>query len=303
MADEDAKLAELAARQYGLATTAQLRAAGLSRHEIATRVARHWLQPVHRCVYAVGHPPLTWRARWLAAVLACGNGAALSHRAAGALWEIGPEPLGPVEVTVPTTHGRRPRPGIVLHRSMALRAGDIRHRHGIPVTSPARTVVDLASVLPRRRLERVIDACERLGLCDLDALEAIVEAQPTRPGAGAVAAVLREHRIGSTLTRSELEELFLKLCREHGLPQPEVNARVLGLKVDFLWADARVIVEVDGRQSHDTHLAYQEDRDRDSRLTVAGYRPLRFTYRDVMKRPAVVAGRVRDTIRLVLGSG
>lgn len=208
----------------------------------------------------------------MAAVLAAGPEAVLSHRAAGALWRLVPPETGPVDVTVPTSAGRRSRRALSIHRTSPFDARDITRHLNIPVTTPARTLVDLAALLPRRRLERAIDEAERLKLCDLASLQAALEANRGRPGTAALAAVLAVHRIGSTLTRSELEERFLGLCRRHTLPQPEVNVRLLDYVVDFLWRDANVVVEVDGHQGHGTRRAFQEDRTRDARLTAAGYR-------------------------------
>ena len=161
------------------------------------------------------------------------------------------------------------------------------------MTTPARTILDLAAFLPRRQLERAIDEAERLNICTENDLDEIVSAHFGRAGAGALRAVLDEHRAGSTATRNDFEERFLTLCRRHRLPQPEVNVPLLDYVVDFFWATARLIVEVDGRATHGTRRAFQADRDRDGRLSVAGYRVLRFTWFDVTRRPAVVADRVR----------
>ena len=161
------------------------------------------------------------------------------------------------------------------------------------MTTPARTILDLAAFLPRRQLERAIDEAERLNICTEDDLDEIVSAHFGRAGAGALRAVLDDHRAGSTATRNEFEERFLALCRRHRLPQPDVNVPLLDYVVDFLWPQARLVVELDGRATHGTRRAFQADRDRDGRLAVAGYRVLRFTWFDVTRRPAVVADRVR----------
>jgi very-short-patch-repair endonuclease len=168
-----------------------------------------------------------------------------------------------------------------------------RPRKGIPVTTAARTLLDLAAVLPRRQLERAMDQAERLKICNQGDLDKIVAEHFGQPGAGALGAVLREHQIGSTATRNDFEERFLALCRRYRLPQPGVNVPLLDYVVDFLWPDVCLVVEVDGRESHGTRRAFQADRDRDGRLAVAGYRVLRFTWWDVTRRPAVVADRVR----------
>ena len=184
-----------------------------------------------------------------------------------------------------------------MHRVPTLRLEERSTNYGIPVTTPARTLLDLATVLPRRQLERAVDEAERLRLCGPDDLSAIVGAHRGRPGAGALGRLLNEHAIGTTATRNSFEEAFLALCRKHHLPQPDVNVPLLDYVVDFLWRNARLIVEVDGRATHGTRRAFQGDRDRDGRLAVAGYRVLRFTWWDITRRPAVVADRVRRLLR------
>jgi very-short-patch-repair endonuclease len=163
----------------------------------------------------------------------------------------------------------------------------------IPVTTPARTLLDLGTILPRRKLERAVDEAERLGICTEDDLEEIVSAHFGRAGAGTLRTLLNDHRAGSTATRNDFEERFLALCRRYRLPQPDVNVPLLDYVVDFLWPSARLVVEVDGRATHGTRRAFQADRDRDGRLAVVGYQVLRFTWFDVTRRPAVVADRVR----------
>lgn len=248
MEDELANISELAGRQHGIASAGQLRAAGMSRNQIAANVRQGWLRPVHRGVYGLGHRPLTWRARWMAAVLACGRDAALSHRAAGALWQLGPPATWPIDVTVPTAGGRSPREGLVIHRCGRLPA---MSHHGIPVTTPARTLLDLVAVLPRRRLERAIDEAERLRLCRESDLMAILEAESGRPGTVALAAVLAEHRIGSILTRASSRNASWRCAAR----MTYRNEELLDYVPDFYWPRARLIVEVDGRQSHATRRA------------------------------------------------
>jgi very-short-patch-repair endonuclease len=138
-----------------------------------------------------------------------------------------------------------------------------------------------------------VDEADRLRLCTEDDLDEIISAHSGRAGTGALGALLSEHRAGSTATRNDFEERFLALCRTRHLPQPEVNVPMLDYVVDFMWREARLVVEVDGRGTHATRRAFQEDRERDGRLAVAGYRVVRFTWWDVTRRPAVVADRVR----------
>jgi Protein of unknown function (DUF559). len=287
-------MAELAERQHGVVASRQLYSLGFSEAQIRSRVSAGWLHSVHRSVYAVGHSRLTRDGYWMAAVLACGPRAVLSHIHAGALWSIrsGPPP-GPIDVTLRTRAGRRRRAGIRVHRPRRLPDDELSLRRGIPCTAPARTILDLASVLSSRRLERVIDEGDRLRLFVTDDLVELLRRHRGHPGARPLRGVLARHAVGSTVTRSELEERFLALCSRYDLLQPEVNVPLLDYVVDFLWGEAQIVVEVDGHASHSTRRAFQADRDRDGRLSVAGYRVLRFTWFDVTRRPAVVADRVR----------
>jgi very-short-patch-repair endonuclease len=281
----DTQIATLAGRQHGVVALTQLKAMGLSADAVKHRLRCRRLHRVHRGVYAVGHPALTREGRWLAAVLACGPPAVLSHRSAGALWGIRPSAAAAIDVTVPTRGGRRRREGIVVHRTTRLGEEEVTASLGIPVTTLARTLLDLAAVLPRRGLEKAIDESERLGLFDLTPLRAAFQAHP---GRHAVAAVLK-NRAEPIFTRSDLEERLLELCERHGVPQPKVNTHVGEFEVDFLWPEARLIVETDGRASHATHAAFESDRARDAELTVAGYRVVRFTHRQVERDAERVA--------------
>jgi very-short-patch-repair endonuclease len=233
-------------------------------------------------VYAEGHPRLTLQGRFLAAVVACGDRAVLSHRSAAALWGVLPEGGPRIDVTVPSTSGRSRRGAMIVHRS-PLGAHEVTRKDGIPVTTPARTVLDLAAVVSRRELERAIDEAAYLRL-DLSGLEP----RRGRRGGAAIARVLDEHRAGATRTRSELEERVLALCRRAGLPAPEVNASVEGFTVDFAWRAQQLIVETDGWQAHGTRAAFERDRRRDARLTAAGWRVLRLTWRRLRDEPGEV---------------
>jgi very-short-patch-repair endonuclease len=208
----------------------------------------------------------------MAAVLACGDGAVLSHRSAAALWGIRRPPNGPVEVTVPGTAGKKSRRGIALHRSTTLIASSCTQRLGIPVTIPSRTLDDLRPLLSLVQFGSVVREAEFRRL-------------PTgnqEQGDGA---------------RSELEARMLSLCRRHRLPQPGVNVPLDGYIVDFLWADASLVVEVDGWESHRTRPAFEDDRARDARLAVLGYRVVRFTWRQVTSDAGGVAKTVRTLLR------
>jgi very-short-patch-repair endonuclease len=216
----------------------------------------------------------------------------VSHTTAAQLWRLPARGDSRIHVTIPPRGGRAARRGIALHRA-ALDREEVAKVEGIPVTSPARTLIDLADVLPRRALERALDEAAYLGL-DLSGLRP----RHGRRGTGLLAEVLAQHRPGTTLTRSQLEERFLGLCREHELPLPQVNRRLLGYEVDFLWRPQRLVVETDGRAAHGTRAAFERDRVRDADLTAAGWRVVRITHRRVTADPDAVAA----LLRLLLGA-
>ena len=284
-------IAGLASGQHGLISLAQLMQLGLSKSAVHKRCAIGRLHRIHLGVYSlVPKALLTREGHWMAAVLACGPGAVLSHRNAAALHGLRPTARAKIDVTVP---GRscRSRTGIDVHRSISLTEADVTIVNGIPCTTVARTLFDLSEVVNRRSLERAFDESESLQVFDLRAIEDQLERNPTRPAARHVRAVLDEHYVGSTLTRSALEEAFLALCRRLGLPKPDVNTWIDlhdGLPMiwaDFVWREQRVIVETDGEKFHGTQQARERDPHRDQRATVAGWRPIRTTWRQVMWRP------------------
>ncbi len=247
-------------------------------------------------MFAVGHDRLSREGRWLAAVLALGEGAVLSHVSAAALWGIRHSRSAYVHVTVPTPGGRHRRRGLVVHRSLTLRPADVDEREAIAVTSVSRTLLDLAGGLTPTRLERAVEQSLALRLFDLRAVEAVLAANPRKPGAGALSWIVTHIHEEPSLTRQELEALILDLCATHGIERPEVNAVVDGLEVDFLWRALRLIVETDGREYHETPVAFARDRERDERLIVLGYRVVRFTYRRVVHHPAAVAATLRALV-------
>jgi hypothetical protein len=235
-------------RQYGLVTRGQLGELGLGAHGISERIRTGRLHRIRRGVYAVGHAAVRREAYWLAAVLTCGRDAVLSHRSAAALWEIRFSQAATVEVTVPSQAGRLKRHGVRVHRSRRLVGDDVTVHRRIPVTTVSRTLLDLADILPTQPLKRAIHEAEYRGLLDLMALAATAERNPGRKGAK----VLALAKGPPELTRSELEDRFLELCRHHHLPSPAVGARVEGFEVDFLWPNERVVVETDGLAAHGT---------------------------------------------------
>ena len=232
----------------------------------------------------------------MAAVLACGEGAALSHGSAAALWEIRRSTSGWVDVAVRSRAGRSRRQGIRIHRLTSLHASEVTHRRGIPVTTPARTLLDLAGMRSLTSLRRAIAEAEALRTFDLRALRAVLDRNPYAKGVGKLRAIV-EDWIDIELTRSELEALFLELCASQDVVMPATNALVGEYEVDFLWPSRRLIVEVDGHRHHGTRTAFEQDRVRDARLAVAGYRVVRFTYRQIVRDPGHVAAVLRSLLR------
>lgn len=290
----DEAIAALAARQWGVVSRGQLLAAGLSRKAVAGRVRGGRLIPLHPGVYAVGHRALRPDGHWLAAALAVGPGAALSHRDAAGLHGLRPADHRLIDVT--TTRDRRAVRGIRIHRTRMLDAQDVTTVSGISVTTVARTLVDLAGVVPRDHLARAIQRAEQQRTFDLPQVEAALARTTGRTGLGhkALKAAIQEHAaLGLSATDSSLEDAFLRLLRDHGLPSPRVNALVEGFRVDAHWPDRRLIVELDGWAHHHDRRAFQRDRERDATLTAAGHRVVRFTHHDVMRRP----DRVTCTLR------
>jgi hypothetical protein len=290
----DAELARLAGRQHGVVATRQLSALGLARGGVAARARAGRLHRVHRGVYAVGHTVLTVNGRRMAAVLAAGPGAVLSHASAAALWDIRPTSATRIDVSVRSAGGRAKRPGLRIHRTPTLQTDEITAHQGIRVTSPARTLLDLASSLPRRALERALDEAEIRDLYDRRALEAVALAHAGERGARALAEALAQDG-DPVLTDSELEEIMLGLCDEQQLERPTPRAWVAGLRVDFLFAASRLVVETDGYRYHRTRRAFERDRERDAILARAGYRTLRFTHRQLTREPALVAETIRSS--------
>ena len=294
-------IAEFAREQHGVVSLSQLLDAGLGARGVRHRIAAGRLHRVHPGVYAVGHTQLTRDGRNRAAVLACGADSALSHRSAAHELGVRSSQRSRIDVTSPRRPGRR-LANIDAHTSKTLLPRDVIEVDGLRCTSPARTLLDLAEVVSQQQLERACDQAEVLRLFDLKALQDVLDRAHGRRGAKALRAVLADHTIGSTLTRHELEARFLALCRRAGIPQPEVNTWLplepIGIEADFLWRDARLIAETDGRATHLTRYAFENDRRRDQRLTLAGWRVVRFSYRQVVAEPDVVATTLRGLLVL-----
>src|SRR5215210_2335892 len=257
----DRAIGALADRQHGVITRAQLSELGLGRRAIDHRLEVGRLRGVHRGVYTVvGHRLLTTHGRWMAAVLACGPGAVLSHRAAAALWGI----RGGTRVEV-TAAGSKRRPGMKLHRAN-LPADETTTHQGIPTTTVPRTLLDLSAVIQRHELRSALRQAEQLALRDRLWLGDLVERYPRKRGTPAIKALIEEAQLGLGVVRSELEERFQSLLISAAVPRPETNARVEGMEVDCAWREQELIVELDGHASHAGAQAFETDRARDRRL-------------------------------------
>jgi hypothetical protein len=274
----------------------QLGALGLSARAVGDRVT---VGRMHRGVYAVGHMALSREGASMAAVLACGAGAVLSHRSAGALLGLRPDARPVTDVTTPSRRLRGMR-GIARHTSETLRDADVTNVEGIPCTSAARTLLDLAEQIDRQGLRRACNQAEVLRTFDGRKVADVLARAEGRRGAVVLQAVLTQGRVGEAITRSGLEEDFLSLCVRAELPPPEVNGWIPlpggDAKPDFLWPDRGLIAETDGRYVHTTQAAFEADRRGDQRLMRAGHRVVRFTRWQVRHAP----NEVVETLRVLL---
>jgi hypothetical protein len=273
---------ELAGAQHGVVARAQLLELGLTPQTIKRRVRAGRLHPIFRGVYAVGRPEISQHGRWMAAVLRCGPDAVLSHRSAATLWEIAPSQAGPIELSVPSGTSRS-CPGVKVHRRTTIAGDDLATHHRIPVTAPICTLVDIAPVLPRDRLETAINETDKHGLVDPETLRSAIERMSHRPGVAALRELLDRRTFA--LSDSELERRFLPLARQAGLPLPLTGRRVNGFKVDFHWPEIGLVVETDGLRYHRTQSQQARDRLRDQAHAAAGLTPLRFTHAQVRFEP------------------
>lgn len=291
----DRRIDDWSKAQHGIVTLGQLEAIGLSGRAVGHRVTAGRLHRVHRGVFAVERP--TREGHWMAAVLAAGPGAILSHRSAAALWGLVDEGRGPVDVTVRGTARRRP--SIEIH-SAALADRDLSVRDRIPCTALPRTLLDLAATVDRRVVERAIDRAEELRVFDLDEIAELLTRSRGQRGASGLAAALADHS-EPIVTRSVAEARFLAIVRRWRLPKPEVNVWIPlpeggGYRPDFLWRDRKLIVEVDGRSHHSLRRAFEHDRRRDRRLLEAGYVTVRFAARQVLEESAGVGDELRTLL-------
>jgi very-short-patch-repair endonuclease/predicted transcriptional regulator of viral defense system len=291
----DGVIEGLAASQHGVVTRAQVVAAGVPVHVLEYRVKSGRLHRIHRAVYRVGPAVSPWE-REAAAVLACGDGAVLSDRTAGVLWNIVRYPSGDVFVHVSVQCGqRRIGPDVRAHRIERLEPDERTVLHGLPITTPARTILDLARTADAAELEQAIAMAEREGLATREEFGRLMDRYPRRPGTAAVRELLARDS-GVVLTRSEAEALMVALFRKAGLRMPEVNVKLRGFEVDFVWRAEKLVVEVDGAAFHTSTRSFESDRRRDAMLAAAGFRVIRVTWRQLVEEPEAVIVRIAQAL-------
>jgi hypothetical protein len=288
----DRAIASLAARQHGVVAHRQLREIGLGPGAIKYRVRSGRLHGLHRGVYAVAHPAVTMHGDWMAAVLAAGPGALLSHRSAGQLWGIVGGRRRPIAVLVARTSAGK-REGLTVHRTRSLHTEDRAVRDRIPVTSVARTLLELGCELDRVEHARVWEEATRLGLLDAHAVARVLERAPGRRPTGQLQALLDEDLWVPDDARAGLEVRFAAFCRSRHLPLPVFNSLVGGYLVDALWAERKLIAELDSRTHHGTWQARERDSERDIRLQETGYRVIRVTWRRLHRDPDTLEASIR----------
>jgi very-short-patch-repair endonuclease len=289
-APDDTRLAERAAGQHGIVSRAQLLGDGYTRHAIETRLRTGRLHRIYRGVYAVGHTKLTARGQWMAAVLACGKDAVLSHTDAAALHGLLRPPSGAIHLTAPTRHHID---GIRCHRAEDLDPRDVTEIDGIALTSLERTLLDIAG---EPECDAAFKQAQHQDRLNLRRLHALVARHPGHRGVVALRGALADLTDEPGWTQSELERRFIRLTRAHHLPLPLTNQYVEGELVDAHWPDHRLIVEVDGWRTHKTRQAFEADRARDAKLAAAGYRVMRFTSRRLRDAPEGVADEIRRSL-------
>jgi Transcriptional regulator, AbiEi antitoxin/Protein of unknown function (DUF559) len=267
----DLEMARIAGRQHGVIAFRQLEAIGMTRSAVTRRIGAGRLHRLHQGVYAVGHSRPPQEGHWMAAVLACGEDAVISHRSAAVLWRLLRGRSGLIDITVPSHAGRRKRSGIRLHRSRTLASQMTTRRHGIPVTRPARTIADLRGSVSEKELRRAKRQAAVLGL------PLGPDAKPDR-------------------TKSDLELDFLALCHRHGIPAPEVNVKIDGREADFLWRNRNLIVETDSYLYHRGEIAFQDDHTRNLHFRLRGYEVLRLEERQIDTEPTEVATALRQRL-------
>lgn len=293
--EQERELARLADRQHGVVGRGQLLTLGFGDEAIKLRLDAMRLHALHREVFAVGHARLGEAGRRRAAVLAYGDTALLSHRSAAALWGLTRQRSPLIDITAATgRQGVRRREGIFIHRGR-IHPEDRTSRGGIPVTTVARTLFDLAEFASFKRLESAWEEADRLNLLELRAVERVCERGYGRRALRPIRRLLAEAR-APTITRSPLEGDFAAFCRARGLPTPSFNTTVLGFEVDALWPRQRLAVELDSWEFHSHRAAFERDRARDSALQAAGYRVIRVTHRRIHQERDTLENEIRSLL-------
>jgi very-short-patch-repair endonuclease len=279
----------LVERQHGVISRAQLLSFGFTRAAINHRLRIGRLHPAFAGVYAVGRPELSRRGCFMAAVLSCGEGAALSHASAAELWQIAPRRPGNIHVSVATD--RRGPDGITTHRRKAVRT---TCRHGIPVTTPTETIVDLATCITGDALIAAVNEADKRDLVHVEALRMQLDATPSRPGVAVLARLIDRETL--VLTDTQLERLFVPIAKRAGLPKPLTQQWINGARVDFYFPDQKLVVETDGNRFHRTPFQQTKDLRRDHAHFMSGLIPLRFSHGQVKYEPAEVEKVLRSVL-------
>lgn len=287
----------LVRRQHGVIARTQLLGLGVSRRAIEHRIKRGRLHRVRRGVYAVGRRELTRDGRWVAAILSVGRGAVLSHESAAALWSI-EDREGLITISLPSP--KQSRSGGLRVHSVRIASADLRTRRGIPLTSPARTLIDLATTASRERLEHALNAADRSDLTDPERLRKELAEQAGLRGTPALRAILDERTF--VLTASGLERRFLPLASRAGLPRPETAVWIAGYEVDFHWPDLGLVVETDGLRYHRTPSQLERDSRRDQAHAAMGLRTLRFSHSQVRYDPESVVSALAEVAEMLRSS-
>jgi len=288
-------LSRLATQQHGVVARRQLLALGFGEHAIKLRLGAGRLNPIHTEVYAVGHRRISQRSYWWAGLLAYGDGALLSHRSAAALWGVARSRGSLVDVTAPEgRQGVERRKQLWIHRGK-LHAEDHTQHDGIPVTTVARTLFDLAEVLNTEQLEYAWEEADRLKRLRLRAVERVCERGYGRRALKPIRRLLADAR-AVRRTRSPLEDRFQRFCRAYELPPHSTNVDVLGHEVDALWPEARLVVELDSWEHHGHRAAFERDRSRDPKLLLAGYRTVRVTHRRLDTEALTLATEIKQLL-------
>jgi very-short-patch-repair endonuclease len=286
---------EIADRQHGLVARWQLLAAGMSHRAISRSLDAGRLRPLFRGVYAVGHAVVSTDGWCQAALLACGEKSVLGHRTACTKWSLRRDDLFPLSVIVPGDRGRKH--DRIETRRVKLDRRDWMVFDSLRVTTPARTIVDMAGELRGKEMRLLVECAQDIRRFKPGQIRAVLERNPHRPGCRPLLHLVALLDPDADGARSYLERLFLKLVRKAKLPEPEVNQQIEGRERDFVWRDHRLVIEVDGHAHHSSRAAMRRDKARDRELTAALWRPARFTYEDVAFEPEATVNELRNLLR------